>query len=111
MHDTLQQVFGYPQFRTGQEDTVSAVLAGRSAARQLAHDEGPAVGGLDAFETHGALLVGGATLEGGHAAVGVLLGERGRVALQAEHEHVLVTRPRGHRDGQVGRAEAAGVGL
>ena len=32
MHDTLQQVFGYPQFRTGQEDTVSAVLAGRSAA-------------------------------------------------------------------------------
>ncbi|UVL09377.1 RecQ family ATP-dependent DNA helicase [Pseudomonas rhodesiae] len=32
MHDTLQQVFGYPQFRTGQEDTVSAVLAGRSTA-------------------------------------------------------------------------------
>jgi ATP-dependent DNA helicase RecQ len=32
MHDTLQQVFGYPQFRTGQKDTVSAVLAGRSAA-------------------------------------------------------------------------------
>ena len=32
MHDTLQQVFGYPQFRTGQEDTVRAVLAGRSAA-------------------------------------------------------------------------------
>lgn len=32
MHDTLQQDFGYPQFRTGQEDTVSAVLAGRSAA-------------------------------------------------------------------------------
>ncbi|OPA94948.1 recombinase RecQ [Pseudomonas fluorescens] len=32
MHDTLQQVFGYPQFRLGQEDVVSAVLAGRSAA-------------------------------------------------------------------------------
>ena len=32
MHDTLQQVFGYPQFRLGQEKTVSAVLAGRSAA-------------------------------------------------------------------------------
>ncbi|KRP62710.1 RecQ family ATP-dependent DNA helicase [Pseudomonas orientalis] len=32
MHDTLQQVFGYPQFRAGQEETVSAVLAGRSAA-------------------------------------------------------------------------------
>ncbi|WP_248732414.1 RecQ family ATP-dependent DNA helicase [Pseudomonas sp. MWU13-2517] len=32
MHDTLQQVFGYPQFRPGQEQTVSAVLAGRSAA-------------------------------------------------------------------------------
>lgn len=32
MHDTLQQVFGYPQFRQGQEAAVSAVLAGRSAA-------------------------------------------------------------------------------
>ncbi|WP_419794442.1 RecQ family ATP-dependent DNA helicase [Pseudomonas palleroniana] len=32
MHDTLQQVFGYPQFRPGQEQTVRAVLAGRSAA-------------------------------------------------------------------------------
>jgi ATP-dependent DNA helicase RecQ len=32
MHDTLQQVFGYPQFRPGQEEAVSAVLAGRSAA-------------------------------------------------------------------------------
>ena len=32
MHDTLQQVFGYPQFRLGQEETVSAILAGRSAA-------------------------------------------------------------------------------
>lgn len=32
MHETLQQVFGYPQFRLGQEETVSAVLAGRSAA-------------------------------------------------------------------------------
>ncbi|TKK33543.1 recombinase RecQ [Pseudomonas sp. CFBP13528] len=32
MHDTLQQVFGYPQFCPGQEETVSAVLAGRSAA-------------------------------------------------------------------------------
>ena len=32
MHDTLQQVFGYPHFRLGQEETVSAVLAGRSAA-------------------------------------------------------------------------------
>ncbi|MGY2400087.1 RecQ family ATP-dependent DNA helicase [Pseudomonas sp. SDO5271_S396] len=32
MHDTLQQVFGYPQFRPGQKATVSAVLAGRSAA-------------------------------------------------------------------------------
>ncbi|MFN3356965.1 MAG: ATP-dependent DNA helicase RecQ [Pseudomonas sp.] len=32
MHDTLQQVFGYPQFRLGQEQTVRAVLAGRSAA-------------------------------------------------------------------------------
>ena len=32
MHNTLQQVFGYPQFRLGQEEAVSAVLAGRSAA-------------------------------------------------------------------------------
>ncbi|AZE76104.1 RecQ family ATP-dependent DNA helicase [Pseudomonas synxantha] len=32
MHDTLRQVFGYPQFRLGQEEAVSAVLAGRSAA-------------------------------------------------------------------------------
>jgi len=32
MHNTLQQVFGYPQFRLGQEAVVSAVLAGRSAA-------------------------------------------------------------------------------
>ncbi|UOK38411.1 RecQ family ATP-dependent DNA helicase [Pseudomonas palleroniana] len=32
MHDTLQQVFGYPQFRPGQEQTVRAVLAARSAA-------------------------------------------------------------------------------
>ncbi|MEX5540914.1 RecQ family ATP-dependent DNA helicase [Pseudomonas poae] len=32
MHDTLQQVFGYPQFRLGQQEAVSAVLAGRSAA-------------------------------------------------------------------------------
>ncbi|MGA3826768.1 RecQ family ATP-dependent DNA helicase [Pseudomonas chlororaphis] len=32
MHDTLEQVFGYPQFRPGQEAAVSAVLAGRSAA-------------------------------------------------------------------------------
>ena len=32
MHDTLQQVFGFSQFRLGQEETVSAVLAGRSAA-------------------------------------------------------------------------------
>lgn len=32
MHDTLKQVFGYPQFRPGQEAAVSAVLAGRSAA-------------------------------------------------------------------------------
>ncbi|MBC3257335.1 RecQ family ATP-dependent DNA helicase [Pseudomonas paralactis] len=32
MHDTLQQVFGYSQFRLGQQETVSAVLAGRSAA-------------------------------------------------------------------------------
>ena len=32
MHNTLEQVFGYPQFRAGQEAVVSAVLAGRSAA-------------------------------------------------------------------------------
>ncbi|NWE77005.1 RecQ family ATP-dependent DNA helicase [Pseudomonas yamanorum] len=32
MHNTLQQVFGYPQFRLGQEAAVSAILAGRSAA-------------------------------------------------------------------------------
>ncbi|MBT2370823.1 RecQ family ATP-dependent DNA helicase [Pseudomonas fluorescens] len=32
MHNTLQEVFGYPQFRLGQEAAVSAVLAGRSAA-------------------------------------------------------------------------------
>ncbi|WP_338510626.1 ATP-dependent DNA helicase RecQ [Pseudomonas trivialis] len=32
MHDTLQQVFGYSQFRSGQEEVVSAVLDGRSAA-------------------------------------------------------------------------------
>ncbi|MFJ3156202.1 ATP-dependent DNA helicase RecQ [Pseudomonas protegens] len=32
MHSTLEQVFGYPQFRPGQEAAVSAVLSGRSAA-------------------------------------------------------------------------------
>ncbi|WP_333989305.1 RecQ family ATP-dependent DNA helicase [Pseudomonas sp. S3(2024)] len=32
MHNTLEQVFGYPQFRPGQEAVISAVLAGRSAA-------------------------------------------------------------------------------
>ena len=32
MHNTLEQVFGYPQFRPGQEATIGAVLAGRSAA-------------------------------------------------------------------------------
>lgn len=32
MHNTLEQVFGYPQFRRGQEVAISAVLAGRSAA-------------------------------------------------------------------------------
>ncbi|MHB2239910.1 RecQ family ATP-dependent DNA helicase [Pseudomonas monsensis] len=32
MHNTLEQVFGYPQFRPGQEQAISAVLAGRSAA-------------------------------------------------------------------------------
>lgn len=32
MHSTLQQVFGYPQFRPGQQAAVSAVLEGRSAA-------------------------------------------------------------------------------
>ena len=32
MYNTLEQVFGYPQFRAGQEAVVSAVLAGRSAA-------------------------------------------------------------------------------
>ncbi|MCU1725634.1 RecQ family ATP-dependent DNA helicase [Pseudomonas sp. 7P_10.2_Bac1] len=32
MHNTLEQVFGYPQFRNGQEAAISAVLAGRSAA-------------------------------------------------------------------------------
>jgi ATP-dependent DNA helicase RecQ len=32
MHQTLEQVFGYRQFRPGQEAAVSAVLAGRSAA-------------------------------------------------------------------------------
>ncbi|NUT75018.1 RecQ family ATP-dependent DNA helicase [Pseudomonas sp. C1C7] len=32
MHDTLEQVFGYPQFRPGQEAAIGAVLAGRSAA-------------------------------------------------------------------------------
>jgi len=32
MHNTLEQVFGYPQFRDGQEAAISAVLAGRSAA-------------------------------------------------------------------------------
>ncbi|AHL31625.1 ATP-dependent DNA helicase RecQ [Pseudomonas brassicacearum] len=32
MHSTLEQVFGYPQFRPGQETAISAVLAGRSAA-------------------------------------------------------------------------------
>ncbi|WP_460046092.1 RecQ family ATP-dependent DNA helicase [Pseudomonas sp. S2_H01] len=32
MHQTLEQVFGYRQFRTGQEAAISAVLAGRSAA-------------------------------------------------------------------------------
>lgn len=32
MHNTLEQVFGYPQFRPGQEAAISAILAGRSAA-------------------------------------------------------------------------------
>ncbi|MCD5995985.1 RecQ family ATP-dependent DNA helicase [Pseudomonas sp. CDFA 602] len=32
MHQRLEQVFGYSQFRPGQEATISAVLAGRSAA-------------------------------------------------------------------------------
>ncbi|MCW1245540.1 RecQ family ATP-dependent DNA helicase [Pseudomonas sp. SAICEU22] len=32
MHSTLEQVFGYPQFRPGQETTIGAILAGRSAA-------------------------------------------------------------------------------
>ncbi|WP_095047115.1 ATP-dependent DNA helicase RecQ [Pseudomonas sp. Irchel s3h9] len=32
MHNTLDQVFGFPQFRPGQETAISAVLAGRSAA-------------------------------------------------------------------------------
>ncbi|MDP9783424.1 RecQ family ATP-dependent DNA helicase [Pseudomonas fluorescens] len=32
MHSTLEQVFGYPQFRSGQEAAIGAVLAGRSAA-------------------------------------------------------------------------------
>ncbi|MBP5957772.1 RecQ family ATP-dependent DNA helicase [Pseudomonas anatoliensis] len=32
MHNTLEQVFGYPQFRPGQEAAISSVLAGRSAA-------------------------------------------------------------------------------
>lgn len=32
MHSTLEQVFGYPQFRPGQEATIRAILAGRSAA-------------------------------------------------------------------------------
>ncbi|WP_434607622.1 RecQ family ATP-dependent DNA helicase [Pseudomonas sp. R1-7] len=32
MHSTLEKVFGYPQFRPGQEAAIGAVLAGRSAA-------------------------------------------------------------------------------
>lgn len=32
MHQTLEQVFGYQQFRAGQEAAISAVLAGRSVA-------------------------------------------------------------------------------
>lgn len=32
MHQTLEQIFGYRQFRAGQEAAISAVLAGRSAA-------------------------------------------------------------------------------
>lgn len=32
MHNTLEQVFGYPLFRAGQEAAISAVLDGRSAA-------------------------------------------------------------------------------
>ncbi|WP_434559280.1 RecQ family ATP-dependent DNA helicase [Pseudomonas sp. Z5-35] len=32
MHSTLEQVFGYPQFRPGQEAAIGAILAGRSAA-------------------------------------------------------------------------------
>ncbi|HEY5580078.1 MAG TPA: ATP-dependent DNA helicase RecQ [Rhodoferax sp.] len=32
MQQTLESVFGYPQFRPGQEAVISAVLAGRSAA-------------------------------------------------------------------------------
>ncbi|MQU63460.1 RecQ family ATP-dependent DNA helicase [Pseudomonas sp. FSL R10-1350] len=32
MYNTLEQVFGYPQFRAGQEAAISTVLAGRSAA-------------------------------------------------------------------------------
>jgi ATP-dependent DNA helicase RecQ len=32
MYKSLEQVFGYPQFRPGQETAIAAVLAGRSAA-------------------------------------------------------------------------------
>ncbi|MDD2879996.1 MAG: RecQ family ATP-dependent DNA helicase [Rhodoferax sp.] len=32
MYPTLQRIFGYSQFRSGQESVISAVLAGRSAA-------------------------------------------------------------------------------
>jgi ATP-dependent DNA helicase RecQ len=32
MHQTLEQVFGFQQFRAGQEVTIAAVLSGRSAA-------------------------------------------------------------------------------
>ncbi|MDB6142816.1 MAG: recQ 1 [Pseudomonas sp.] len=32
MYKTLEQVFGYPQFRPGQERAIGAILAGRSAA-------------------------------------------------------------------------------
>ena len=36
MHQTLEQVFGYPQFRPGQEAAISAVLAGRSVDLECA---------------------------------------------------------------------------
>ena len=81
MHNTLEQVFGYPQFRAGQEAAISAVLAGRSAAAIFPTGSGKStflnVVGLLDRPTAGSYL-----LDGDDAAS---LSERERAGLRAAH--------------------------